>query len=98
MGVLSWLFTGLIVGAIARLLVRGPHNLGCIGTSFLGIIGSFIGGTLIGAITGDGFTLQAAGFFGAVAGAVILLVLARLFGGSGRPPPRSFEDNLDQRR
>ena len=97
MGVLSWLLTGLIVGAIARLVVPGPHRLGCIGTSFLGILGSFVGGAVIGALAGDGLELRAAGFFGAIAGAVMLLVLGRIFGG-GRPPPRRFEDDLDRRR
>jgi uncharacterized membrane protein YeaQ/YmgE (transglycosylase-associated protein family) len=97
MGVISWLVTGLIVGAIARLLVKGPDNLGCIGTSFLGILGSFVGGTLLGAAMGDGFELRAAGFFGALAGAIMLLVLGRIVGG-GRRRPRRFEDDLDQRR
>jgi len=96
MGLISWLLTGLIVGAIARLLVKGPHHLGCIGTSFLGILGSFVGGTLLGAITGDGFELQAAGFFGALAGAIMLLVLGRILGGRRQPPSR-FEDDLDRR-
>ncbi|MDH3678693.1 MAG: GlsB/YeaQ/YmgE family stress response membrane protein [Acidimicrobiia bacterium] len=89
---------GLIVGAIARLLVRGPHNLGCIGTSVLGILGSIVGGTLFNALAGNGFELRSTGFLGAIAGAVILLVLARLFGGGGRRAPRRFEDNLDRRR
>lgn len=96
MGLISWLVTGLIVGAIARLLVRGPQNLGCIGTSVLGILGSIVGGTLFNALTGNGLELRTSGFLGAVAGAVILLVLARLFG-RGQRPPRRFEDGLDRR-
>jgi len=35
---------GLIVGAIARLLVPGPHPLGVLGTAAAGIAGAFIGG------------------------------------------------------
>ena len=86
MGVIWWLLTGLIVGAIARLLVKGPHNLGCIGTSVLGILGSVVGGTFFNALAGDGFELQTSGFFGAIFGAVALLVIGRLVGGGRRAP------------
>lgn len=86
MGVLAWLLTGLIVGAIARLLVSGPHHLGCIGTSVLGILGSLVGGTIFNAIGGKGFELESSGFLGAVFGAVVLLVLGRLFSGRARAP------------
>lgn len=81
MGLLAWLLTGLIVGAIARLLVSGPHHLGCIGTSVLDILGSLVGGTLFNAFSGDGFELESSGFLGAVFGAVVLLVIGRLVGG-----------------
>ena len=35
---------GLIVGAIARLLVPGPSPLGLLGTMAAGVAGSFLGG------------------------------------------------------
>ena len=99
MGPFSWLFTGLLVGLVARLLVPGPHGLGCIGTSVLGILGSLVGGTLGNAVSGNGFDLEASGFVGAVLGAVLLLVLARLFGrGGGTSRPPSFDDRLDRHR
>ena len=82
MGVLGWILTGFLVGAIARLVVRGPHHLGCIGTSVLGILGSLVGGTLFNALQGNGFELRASGFLGAIVGAVILLVLGRIFSGN----------------
>lgn len=88
MGLIAWLITGLIVGAIARLLVSGRHNLGCIGTSVLGILGSLVGGTLFNAFAGNGFELESSGFLGAVFGAVVLLVAARLLGGRSRAPVR----------
>ena len=84
MGILSWLLTGLIVGAIARVLVKGPHNLGCIGTSVLGILGSLVGGTLFNALAGNNFELHTSGFLGAIVGAVILLVIGRIVGGGNR--------------
>jgi uncharacterized membrane protein YeaQ/YmgE (transglycosylase-associated protein family) len=96
MGLISWLLTGLIVGVIARFLVSGPHNLGCIGTIVLGILGSLVGGTLFNVIAGNGFELETTGFLGAIAGAVVILVLARLFGGGGSR--RRIDDRLDRRR
>lgn len=84
MGLFAWLLGGLLVGAVARFLVRGPHNLGCIGTIGLGVIGSLVGGTALNALTGNGVELSGSGFFGSVFGAVLVLVLARLF----RPRPQ----------
>ena len=37
---------GLIIGAIARLLLPGRDNIGILGTIALGILGSFVGGFL----------------------------------------------------
>lgn len=84
MGVLSWLIGGFIIGAIAQFLVKGPHNLGCIGTIALGMIGSLVGGTVLNALTDDGFELAGSGFFGSLFGAVIVLVGARLLRGDNR--------------
>ena len=95
MGLLWWLFTGLIVGAIARVFVSSPRHLGCVGTSVLGILGSLVGGTLFNVLTGHGIEPRFVGFVGSLLGAIILLVLARLFGGRSRR--RSFEDHLDRR-
>lgn len=75
MGVLSWLFGGLIVGWVARFLVRGNRHLGCLGTIGLGILGSLVGGTLGNLITGDGLDVAYAGFLGSVVGAVLVLML-----------------------
>ena len=42
---LFWLFIGgLIIGALARLLVSGTGGLGLLATSFAGISGSLLGG------------------------------------------------------
>ena len=66
------------------LLVPGNPGLGCIGTIALGMIGSLVGGTTLNALTGDGFELAGSGFFGSVFGAVLVLVIARLFRGDSR--------------
>jgi uncharacterized membrane protein YeaQ/YmgE (transglycosylase-associated protein family) len=46
---LVWFFVilflfGLIVGAIARLLVPGPHPIGILGTAAAGVAGAILGG------------------------------------------------------
>ncbi len=78
--ILILLGIGLVIGAIARLLVPGADPMGLIGTWFLGVAGSLVGGflgyLLFGADIDDG-PVQAAGFFGSIIGAVILLLVYR---------------------
>ena len=76
--ILGLLLIGLIAGAIARLLVSAPSHLGCIGTSVLGIIGSYAGGSLWAVLAQDKFDLRKAStFIGAVAGSVIVFLVWR---------------------
>jgi uncharacterized membrane protein YeaQ/YmgE (transglycosylase-associated protein family) len=76
---LSWMLCGLIVGVIARLLVRGWHRFGLLTTMVLGIVGSFVGGFLYWLTVGapnEPFTLAGNAWHGwvvAVIGAVALL-------------------------
>lgn len=75
---------GFVIGAIARLLVPGPDPIGFFGTWALGVVGSFVGGfigyVLFGANVEDG-PVQAGGFLGSIAGAVVVLILYRLVTG-----------------
>jgi GMP synthase (glutamine-hydrolysing) len=43
-GIFSWIFWGLFVGAIARLLLPGSHKIGIVWTILLGVAGSIVGG------------------------------------------------------
>jgi uncharacterized membrane protein YeaQ/YmgE (transglycosylase-associated protein family) len=77
--ILGLLLVGLVAGAIARLLVSSPERLGCLGTSLLGIIGSYAGGSLWAILANDKFDLRKAStFLGAIAGSVVVLLLWRL--------------------
>ena len=77
--ILGLLLLGLVAGAIARLLVSSPERLGCLGTSLLGIIGSYAGGSLWAVLAYDTFDLRKAStFLGAIAGSVVVLLLWRL--------------------
>ena len=74
MGIIGTIFIGLIVGLIARFLKPGNDSMGWIMTILLGIGGSLLatyGGQALGLYEAD----EAAGFIGAVIGAIILLVI-----------------------
>jgi uncharacterized membrane protein YeaQ/YmgE (transglycosylase-associated protein family) len=77
---------GLVVGAIARLLLPGRDNLGVFGTIVLGIVGSFIGGFLENLVehhTMSVHSFHPVGLIGSVIGAFVLLLLLRLTGMEG---------------
>jgi uncharacterized membrane protein YeaQ/YmgE (transglycosylase-associated protein family) len=77
---------GLVVGAIARLLLPGRDNLGIFGTIVLGIVGSFIGGFLENLVehhTMSVHSFHPVGLIGSVIGAFVLLLLLRLTGMEG---------------
>jgi uncharacterized membrane protein YeaQ/YmgE (transglycosylase-associated protein family) len=73
---------GLIVGAIARLLLPGRDPMGCLGTIVLGLAGSFVGGLLTELFfdrpRSGNPGLHPAGFIGSVIGAMILLLILRV--------------------
>jgi uncharacterized membrane protein YeaQ/YmgE (transglycosylase-associated protein family) len=77
---------GLVVGAIARLLLPGRDNIGIFGTIVLGIVGSFIGGFLENLVehhTMSVHSFHPVGLIGSVIGAFVLLLLLRLTGMEG---------------
>ena len=77
-GLLGTLVIGLIVGAIAKLLMPGRDPGGCLITILLGIAGAFIAGYL-GRAIGWYEPDQPAGFIASVIGAMLLLLVYRLF-------------------
>ena len=70
------LVIGLVVGAIAKLLMPGKDPGGCIITILLGIAGAFVA-SYLGQALGWYQPGQPAGFIGSVVGAMILLLLYR---------------------
>ncbi len=71
------LLIGLIVGAIAKLLIPGKDPGGCIVTILLGIAGALVA-SYLGQAVGWYQPGQPAGFIGSVVGAILLLLLYRL--------------------
>jgi uncharacterized membrane protein YeaQ/YmgE (transglycosylase-associated protein family) len=77
MGILSWIVFGLIVGALAKLVMPGRDPGGIIVTMLIGIVGAVLGGFL-GRALGLYATNEPVGFFMAFLGAIVLLMLYRL--------------------
>jgi uncharacterized membrane protein YeaQ/YmgE (transglycosylase-associated protein family) len=76
--VLLWAVVGLIAGWLASAIVGGPFGL--IGDIVVGIVGAFIGSFLFRALgIGSPFGGMAGTIFVAFIGAIVLLLLLRLF-------------------
>ncbi len=72
---------GLVVGALARLLVPGRQHLSIALTLVLGLIGSVVGGVVANALgTGDVFELNFLGSIVAIATAIVLIVVGERVG------------------
>ncbi len=83
MGILGWIVFGLVVGAIAKLLMPGRDPGGIIVTMVLGIVGALLGG-FVGRALGMYGTNESAGFIMALVGAVLVLFIYRISIGGRR--------------
>lgn len=76
--IIGWCFFGLLVGALARLLVPGRDPMGWLATIGLGIAGSFLMGAIFHVLFAASNTgVQPTGLFGSVIGGVATLLLIR---------------------
>jgi uncharacterized membrane protein YeaQ/YmgE (transglycosylase-associated protein family) len=75
--IISWIVFGLVVGALAKLVMPGDDPGGFIVTILLGIAGAMVGG-LIGRAMGFYGPDQAAGYLMSIVGAIVLLALYRM--------------------
>ncbi len=78
MEILITLVIGLVVGALAKLLMPGPDPGGLLATILLGIAGSVLAGYLGKGLGWYSSVGQGPGIIAAVLGAMLLLVLYRL--------------------
>jgi uncharacterized membrane protein YeaQ/YmgE (transglycosylase-associated protein family) len=77
LSILGWIVFGLIIGAIAKLLMPGRDPGGFIVTILLGIAGALLGGFL-GRALGFYGPEDVAGYVMSLIGAIVLLLLYRL--------------------
>ena len=74
---IGFIVFGLVVGALARLILPGKQSIGLLMTLILGLAGSVIGGMIANAAgSGDIFELNIFGSIVAIVSAVVLLALA----------------------
>jgi uncharacterized membrane protein YeaQ/YmgE (transglycosylase-associated protein family) len=78
---IGFLVAGLVIGAVARLLLPGRQSIGLLWTLALGVIGSIIGGTIANALrAGSIWELNFVGFAAAVGVSVVVLAVAERTG------------------
>ncbi|MBY8862101.1 GlsB/YeaQ/YmgE family stress response membrane protein [Nocardia sp. CA2R105] len=79
MGIITMIIIGLIAGAIARLLIPGRQRIGWLATIVVGIVGSYVGGTLGSLVFAPHiFSVHPPVhhlFLGSIVGAVIVLLI-----------------------
>ncbi|MDQ2727708.1 MAG: GlsB/YeaQ/YmgE family stress response membrane protein [Actinomycetota bacterium] len=86
---IAWLFIGLVAGALAGIVVRGG-GLGFVRDIIVGLIGAVIGGLILHAARGGSHTVVKLWqeIVVAFVGAVILLLVIRVFTRGGRTRAR----------
>lgn len=72
MSIIWTILMGLVAGIIAKFIYPGKENMSWIWTIVLGVAGSFVA-TYLGKMVGIYKPGEAAGFIGAIVGALILL-------------------------
>lgn len=86
MHILWMIIFGAIVGAIAKLIMPGRDPGGIIVTIILGILGSIVGGFLLGLILPGRSASSPAGWIGSILGAILLLWIYRMIVARRTPP------------
>jgi uncharacterized membrane protein YeaQ/YmgE (transglycosylase-associated protein family) len=76
-GVIGWIVFGLIVGAVAKLLMPGRDPGGIIVTMLLGVVGAVLGG-YVGRALGFYGPDEGAGFVMSLLGAIVVLLIYRM--------------------
>jgi uncharacterized membrane protein YeaQ/YmgE (transglycosylase-associated protein family) len=86
MGILAWIVLGLLAGLIARAILPGDDAIGVIATLLIGVLGALVGGFLseVLGFGGLGSFFELRTWIIAVAGALLLLALARAVAGGRR--------------
>ena len=82
--IIVYVIAGLIIGAVARLLLPGRQDMSFVATVVLGVVAAVVGGYLWEAIFPDNDGIA---WIGSIIVAVVLLILYNRFA-AGRPARR----------
>ncbi|KNA89682.1 hypothetical protein RND64_12345 [Gordonia sp. w5E2] len=72
--ILAIIVFGMVIGALAQLIIGGKNmwNIDWTLAIVAGLVGSFVGGLLISLLSGDGLSLRPSGIIGSLVGALIV--------------------------
>lgn len=73
--VVAWIVIALVAGFIADWLVGRKRKYERWELFVVGMIGSFVGGSIFSIVAGDGFDLRISGLLGSTIGAIIVLLI-----------------------
>lgn len=73
-GWIGYIIVGAIIGALARLFMKGEQNMGIIWTIILGALGAGIGGTLTGYLGAD-----SSGVIAWIVSIIVAMILISLY-------------------
>jgi uncharacterized membrane protein YeaQ/YmgE (transglycosylase-associated protein family) len=76
MNIIAWIILGLLAGAIAKAIYPGRQGGGILTTMLLGIIGAFIGGSLLSILQTGTLQLTAAGL--SIPGLIVAIIGAMI--------------------
>lgn len=88
--IVAWLITGLVIGAVAHLLVPGRQRIGILLTVLFGIAGALVGGFITAALLGPGHLI--------ITFIVALVVSALLISAVSHPRSRRYLYSNRRRR
>jgi len=79
--IIGFIIFGLVVGAVARLIIPGHQDISLVMTLVLGVLGSLIGGVVANALgTGDMWELNVLGSIVAFISAAALILIGERTG------------------
>jgi uncharacterized membrane protein YeaQ/YmgE (transglycosylase-associated protein family) len=85
--ILAILGFGMLMGWLAQ-LVLGHRGRPDARSLVAGLVGSFVGGTVVSLLAGDGFELRASGIIGSLLGAIVVLLAWNAIEDRRRPAVR----------
>ena len=89
--IIAAIVIGIIAGYLGRALLPGDDSMGFVATVIVGIVGALVGYFLFTSLLGIGDTdkFDLGGILGSIVGVMIVLLILRMVGGSGKGRDRT---------